>query len=65
MVQTQTYKPLPFFTWLSAWLTPAAPTPAFEQTTNSGTGAPNEETPTPLPDEPKEEYIVYLPLFVP
>jgi len=65
MVQTQTYKSLPFFTWLSAWLTPATPTPASEQTANSSTGAPNEETPTPSPDESKEEYIVYLPLFVP
>jgi len=68
MLQTKTATISPFFTWLSAWLTPpvhtAPPEPA-QHTTLSGTGAPQGENHPPLPDKEKEAYIVYLPLFVP
>lgn len=68
MLQTKTVTTIPFFTWLNTWLTPliqtAPPEPAPLVTTG-GTGAPQGENHLPLPDEEKEAYIVYLPLFVP
>ena len=67
MLQTKTVTINPFFTWLSAWLTPPAHTtpPEPAQHTTSGTGAPQGENQLPRPDEEKEAYITYLPLFVP
>lgn len=59
---------MPSFTWLTALLAPiatnASPEPLIEQTELSGTGGSTDEQP-PVSDAQEEEYIVYLPLFVP
>lgn len=68
MFQTMNTYAMPSFTWLNALLAPivtsASPEPPVDQPELSGTGGSIDEQP-PVIDAQEEEYIVYLPLFVP
>ena len=59
---------MPSFTWLTALLAPiatsASPKPFVDQPELSSTGGPIDEQP-PVIEAQEEEYIDYLPLFVP